>query len=92
MAAYTSSMSSANAAPEEEMVAMVAANNAAFFATVLLLFFETTFFAVFCFVFVVRWMMMKIKRMKKGRIQVIEELKMIKITTLKKVVARFTVD
>ena len=55
-------MSSANAAPEEEMVAMVAANNAAFFATVLLLFFETTFFAVFCFVFVVRWMMMKIKR------------------------------
>ena len=62
MAAYTSSMSSANAAPEEEMVAMVAANNAAFFATVLLLFFETTFFAVFCFVFVVRWMMMKIKR------------------------------
>jgi hypothetical protein len=43
------------------MVAMVAANNAAFFATVLL-FFETTFFAVFCFVFVVRWMMMKIKR------------------------------
>ena len=55
-------MSSANAAPEEEMVAMVAANNAAFFATVLILFFETTFFAVFCFVFVVRWMMMKIKR------------------------------
>ena len=62
-----SSMSSANAAPEEEMVAMVAANNAAFFATVVLLFFETTFFAVFCFVFVVRAMMMNNKKRERER-------------------------